>query len=51
MLLCSLAVGDDVMIRECRPISKRKRFEVVEILRPIKKYTDPETGKVYTNAD
>ena len=26
----SAAVGDTVRIRECRPLSKRKRFEVIE---------------------
>ncbi|NKB49530.1 MAG: 30S ribosomal protein S17 [Alphaproteobacteria bacterium] len=26
----SYAVGDMVRIRECRPISRRKRFEVIE---------------------
>lgn len=26
----SLSVGDMVRIRECRPISRRKRFEVIE---------------------
>lgn len=26
----SAAVGDTVRIRECRPISKRKRFELIE---------------------
>ncbi|MCH2550007.1 MAG: 30S ribosomal protein S17 [Alphaproteobacteria bacterium] len=26
----SLAVGDKVRIRECRPISRNKRFEVIE---------------------
>ena len=26
----SIAVGDMVRIRECRPISRRKRFEVIE---------------------
>ncbi|MBT3809984.1 MAG: 30S ribosomal protein S17 [Rhodospirillaceae bacterium] len=26
----SLAIGDIVRIRECRPISKSKRFEVIE---------------------
>ncbi len=26
----SLAVGDTVRIRECRPISRNKRFEVIE---------------------
>ena len=25
-----LAIGDQVRIRECRPISKSKRFEVIE---------------------
>lgn len=26
----TLAIGDQVRIRECRPISKSKRFEVIE---------------------
>ena len=26
----SLAVGDKVRIRECRPVSRNKRFEVIE---------------------
>jgi len=26
----SLSVGDTVRIQECRPISRRKRFEVIE---------------------
>lgn len=45
------AVGDDVIITECMPISKRKRFEVVRIVRPVEKHVDPETGKIYTKAD
>ena len=28
----STVVGDRVKIRNCRPVSKRKRFELVEIL-------------------
>ncbi len=26
----ALEIGDEVRIQECRPISKRKRFEVIE---------------------
>jgi len=26
-------VGDTVSIRNCRPVSKRKRFELVEVLK------------------
>ncbi len=28
-------IGDKVVIRECRPISKEKKWEVVKILNPI----------------
>ncbi len=28
-----LAIGDEVVITECRPLSKRKRFRVTEIIK------------------
>lgn len=38
-----------VRIRECRPLSKRKRFEVIEVLSEARRFRDPTTGNIFTN--
>jgi small subunit ribosomal protein S17 len=40
--------GDIVRIEECRPLSKRKHFTVVELIKPVETFTDPVTGKIWT---
>ncbi|CAG8498767.1 2165_t:CDS:2 [Paraglomus brasilianum] len=42
--VCS--VGDVVRIEACRPISKRKTFKVLEIIRRAKTWTDPDNEEV-----
>jgi len=32
------------MIKECRPISKKKYFKVTEILEKVEHFKDPKTG-------
>jgi hypothetical protein len=49
--IMQFAVGDYVLIQESRPISKRKRYTVVEIKRPADKVVDQATGQVYTKYD
>ncbi|KAG9301668.1 hypothetical protein G9A89_016739 [Geosiphon pyriformis] len=39
-------VGDVVRIQSCRPLSAKKSFTVIEIVRPAKTWMDPETGDV-----
>jgi len=41
---CSL--GDVVKIEACRPLSKKKSFTVMEIIRAAKTWEDPSTGEV-----
>ena len=38
--------GDLVIIRECKPYSKRKAFKVTEIIERVESYKDPRTGEV-----
>ena len=40
--------GDLVRIKECRPLSKRKHFQVAEIVEKAEEYTNPKTGKTFT---
>ena len=40
--------GDIVRIEECRPLSKRKHFRIVEVLKHVDAYTDPVTGRTLT---
>jgi len=40
--------GDVVKIQNCRPRSKHKRFEVIEVLQEAERYTHPVSGKVST---
>lgn len=40
-------VGDLVMIKECRPISKQKNFKVIDILERTESYTHPVSGEIY----
>ncbi len=40
-----LGVGDEVLIVECRPLSKRKRFKVAEILKQA-----PRVGEIAEEA-
>ncbi|ORX90547.1 nucleic acid-binding protein [Basidiobolus meristosporus CBS 931.73] len=40
-------LGDVVRIEACRPLSKRKSFTVAEIIKPARKWVDPETGEVH----
>eukprot|EP00038_Savillea_parva_P027481 m.59866 g.59866 ORF g.59866 m.59866 type:complete len:75 (-) comp7919_c0_seq2:59-283(-) len=40
--------GDLVRIESCRPLSKRKSFKIVEVLREAPRFTDPQTGKLST---
>lgn len=35
-----LGVGDDVLITECRPLSKRKRFKVTDIVKRAPRVSD-----------
>lgn len=42
--------GDLVRIKECRPLSKRKHFQVAEIVEKAEEYTNPETGKTFTKS-
>ena len=35
-----LCVGDTVLITECRPLSKRKRFTVTEVLKRVPRVSD-----------
>ena len=39
--------GDLVRIKECRPLSKMKRFRIEEIVARAETQTDPETGEVH----
>ena len=41
-------VGDIVSIKPCPKISKTKTFQLHEVVTPAKRYTDPETGKLYS---
>ena len=43
--------GDLVRIKECRPLSKRKHFQVEEIVEKAEEYTNPLTGKTFTKTD
>jgi small subunit ribosomal protein S17 len=38
-------LGDVVRIEACRPLSKMKHFAVAEIVRPARRWRDPETGE------
>jgi small subunit ribosomal protein S17 len=35
-----------VKIEACRKLSKKKAFQVVELVEPARTYTDPDTGAV-----
>ena len=41
--------GDLVLIKECRPLSKKKHFKVMRILEKAESYTDRQTGKTFYN--
>eukprot|EP00040_Diaphanoeca_grandis_P016401 m.84644 g.84644 ORF g.84644 m.84644 type:complete len:119 (+) comp25777_c1_seq1:151-507(+) len=43
-----LLPGDVVRIKNCPPISKKKRFTVVDIISLAERYTNPKTGQVTT---
>lgn len=43
--------GDLVRIKECRPLSNRKHFQVEEIVEKAEEYTNPVTGKTFTKID
>lgn len=43
--------GDLVRIKECRPLSNRKHFQVEEIVEKAEEYTNPLTGKTFTKID
>jgi len=40
--------GDVVRIEQCRPLSKRKRFQIVDIVQEAERITHPVTGKTIT---
>eukprot|EP00035_Acanthoeca_spectabilis_P021586 m.439039 g.439039 ORF g.439039 m.439039 type:complete len:112 (-) comp18324_c0_seq1:154-489(-) len=40
--------GDVVQIEACRPLSKRKSFKIIDVLREAPRFTDPLTGKLST---
>jgi small subunit ribosomal protein S17 len=42
--------GDLVRIEECRPISKRKTFTIVEIVKEAERFEHPVTKKLVTKA-
>lgn len=41
-------IGDLVTIQYCGKVSKRKAFELCEILKEAKKYRHPITGQIHT---
>lgn len=38
--MTDLAIGDTVKIQECRPMSKRKRFKVIEVLKRVPRVSE-----------
>jgi hypothetical protein len=40
--------GDIVRIEETRPLSKKKHFRIIEVLREEPRFTDPASGKIIT---
>jgi small subunit ribosomal protein S17 len=38
--IADLAVGDEVVISECRPLSKRKRFRIQEVLKRVPRVSE-----------
>lgn len=42
--------GDVVRIEQCRPLSKRKHFTIVEVVREAERLVHPRLGKVVTKA-
>lgn len=45
-----LFLGDEVRIQECRPLSKRKRFKVVEILKSAPRVSEMAEEKAVAEA-
>jgi small subunit ribosomal protein S17 len=40
--------GDIVRIENCAPISKTKRFKIIDVIKEAERYTNPDTGLVTT---
>jgi hypothetical protein len=40
--------GDVVRIENCRPLSKLKRFKMIEVVREAPRFADPTTGTITT---
>ena len=40
--------GDVVRIENCAPLSKMKRFKIIEVIAEAERYTHPDTGVVTT---
>lgn len=38
--ISDLAVGDEVVIQECRPLSKRKHFKLIEVLKRVPRVSE-----------